>query len=66
MEESKRGQTIWNDCGASLGSGFDDFDNQMATFHFLGELGSKPGPLWKMSPDGSAIPPPPQNLAPKK
>ena len=28
-------EQIRNDCGASLGSVINDFDNQMATFHFF-------------------------------
>jgi hypothetical protein len=60
MAKEQRGQTIWNDCGASPGSGLGtDFDNQMATFHFLVvSFGSKHGPLLKRSPDGSTIPHP--------
>ena len=35
LAANKRGPTIRNDCGASLGSAIIDFDNQMATFHLF-------------------------------
>ena len=58
-EVKERGQTIWNDCDASLGSDSfgDDFDNQMATFRLFAEAWIKHGPPESLSPIGSTTQP---------